>query len=65
MTSLRTTVTRPAATSKPVVGLFRRMLDRVIAADAAYRERQKMRRLTDAQLHDMGMTRRDAETGGR
>ncbi len=65
MTSLRTTTTRPATIRNVFAGLFRRTLDRLVAADTAWRERQKMRRLSDDMLRDMGMTRHDADTGGR
>lgn len=44
---------------------FTRVLAWLIAADSAYRQRQHLRRLDDAALRDVGLTRRDAETGGR
>ena len=50
---------RPATRS-----ILARVLGWLLAADGAYRQRQQMRRLSDAALRDMGLTRRDADTGG-
>ena len=36
-------------------------LDRVIAADKAYRDRARMRRLTDTLLRDVGLTRSEID----
>ncbi len=57
-------LTRPV--HSPARGaFFARVLAWLIAADSAYRQRQHLRRLDDAALRDIGLTRRDAETGGR
>lgn len=66
MQTLRTTA-RPIPTPRRWnIGLvFKRLLDTLAAADAGYRERRKMHRLTGEQLRDMGLTRDDAERGAR
>ncbi|WP_417524961.1 DUF1127 domain-containing protein [Marinovum sp.] len=57
-------LTRPL--HRPATGSFLvRVLAWLVAADSAYRQRQHLRRLDDAALRDVGLTRRDAETGGR
>lgn len=66
MQTLTTKTTRSTTPRRWSLGrLFQVSLDRVIAADRSYRERQKMRRLSDEQLRDMGLTRRDATLGRR
>jgi len=66
MQTLSTKTTRTAPLSRwSLGGLLQRSLDRLVAADRAYRERQKMRRLSDDLLRDMGLTRRDATLGRR
>lgn len=41
------------------------LLVRLCEADAAYRQRVHLRRISDEHLADMGLTRADAERGGR
>lgn len=66
MQTLTTKTTRTATPRRWSLGrLVQFALGRVIAADRAYRERQKMRRLSDELLRDMGLTRRDATFGRR
>ncbi|TNF20293.1 MAG: hypothetical protein EP318_11505 [Rhodobacteraceae bacterium] len=65
MQSLTTSTRRTAARRWSPRPLILRALDRLIAADRAYRERSKMRRLSDEQLRDMGLSRRDAPRGRR
>lgn len=66
MQTLTTKTTRTATPRRfGLARLLQISLDRVIAADRAYRERQKMRRLSDDLLNDMGLTRRDATLGRR
>ena len=62
-----TTTARPiTATRRWSLGqILKTALDKIVAADAAYRERQKMRRLTDDMLSDMGSTRDEAERDAR
>ncbi|WP_323765617.1 DUF1127 domain-containing protein [Marinovum sp.] len=59
-TSLTRQFRRPAAAR-----LFARALAWLIAADSAYRQRQQLRRLDDAALRDLGLTRKQARTGTR
>lgn len=62
MQSFRTTP-RPATTTlrRSLSRVLRRALDRVIAADKAYRDRARMRRLTDTLLRDVGLTRSEID----
>lgn len=57
-----TTRTRAKAPAKP---FLRRLLDQLVAADQSYREGQKLRRMDDTRLRDMGISRQAARRGGR
>ncbi|MCJ7871582.1 DUF1127 domain-containing protein [Phaeobacter sp. J2-8] len=57
--------TTSAARFPGIARLFKLALDRVIAADRAFHERQNIRRLSDHLLNDVGMTRQQADNGGR
>lgn len=50
-----TTATRPAKTN-----IFLAILNWIARKDAAYREAQKLSRMSDERLDDMGMTREQA-----
>lgn len=61
----RTLTHRPAAARTGWGQWLKRALDRVAAADQAYRQRQHMQKLSDAQLKDAGVTRAQMDNGGR
>lgn len=62
-----TTTARPIATTRrwTLGQMVKAALDALVRADAAYRERQQMRRLTDDRLDDMGLTRAQADEAAR
>lgn len=66
MQTLNATATRNTAATRRTLGsLLKAVLDRIVAADQAYRARRKMRRLDDRILRDVGLTRTDVDHGGR
>jgi uncharacterized protein YjiS (DUF1127 family) len=50
-----------AAPSRPRKGFALRLLDRLVALDAGYRNAHALANTTDARLADMGISRKDAE----
>ena len=65
-TRLNTTARPIPATRRWSLGhLVKAALDALVNADTAYRERQKMRRLSDESLSDMGLTRAQADEAAR
>ncbi|MGY3437767.1 MULTISPECIES: hypothetical protein [unclassified Marinovum] len=64
-TPRRTLTHRPATAQAGWGRLVKRALDWIAAADHAYRQRQHMQRLSDAQIKDAGVTRAAMNNGGR
>lgn len=63
---IATSTTRPAESAKTAktharASFFAWVLNGIVAADTRYRQKRALKDRSDAQLEDMGLTRRDAD----